>query len=48
MDTWEPELQDEARDVIREFAHLFAVGDTDLGKTSVVKHTIQVTEPFPL
>ena len=47
LNTWEPDLQDNARDLNREFAHLFGQDDMDLGKTSVVKHTVKVAHSAP-
>ena len=47
-ETWEPVLKDGARELIREFTHLFSLDDMDLGKPSVVEHTIKVTDTVPL
>ena len=33
--------------LIEEFGFLFALDDPDLGKTSIVKHTIKLTDPTP-
>ena len=39
--------QKEVRDLITEFGFLFALDDLDLGKTSVSKHTMKLTNPTP-
>ena len=45
MEEWEPQLQQDAGDLIHEFACIFSQNDLDLGKTSIVKHSIQVYDP---
>ena len=47
LDTWDPSLQEETKSLIKEYAHIFLMGDMDLGKTSVIKHMIKVTDPIP-
>ena len=47
MEEWEPQLQQDACDLICEFACIFSQNDLDLGKTSIVKHSIQVNDPVP-
>ena len=47
MEEWEPQLQEEAQDLICKFACIFSQNDLDLGKTSIVKHSIKVSEPIP-
>ena len=47
MEEWEPQLQQAAQDLIREFACIFSQDDLDLGKTSIVKHSIKVNDPVP-
>ena len=44
---WSVEEQKDVRDLITEFGFLFALDDLDLGKTSVVKHTMKLTNPTP-
>ena len=44
---WSVQEQKEVRDLITEFGFLFALDDLDLGKTSVVKHTMKLTNPTP-
>ena len=46
MVEWEPQLQQEARDLICEFACILSQNDLDLGKTSIVKHSIKVNDPI--
>ena len=41
---WNPEDQQEARKILREYADVFAKDNIDLGRTSVVKHKITLTE----
>ena len=40
IEEWEPHLQQEAEDLICEFACIFSQNDLDLGKLSIVKHSI--------
>ena len=47
MEEWEPPLQQAAPDLIHEFACIFSLDDLDLGKTSIVKHSIKVNDPVP-
>ena len=47
IENWETEEQKEVRDLIEEYAFLFALDDLDLGKTSVVKHSIKLTDETP-
>ena len=44
---WSVQEQKEVRDLITEFRFLFALDDLDLGKTSVGKHTMKLTNPTP-
>ena len=44
---WNMEDQEEAKKLIADFDHLFALSDMELGKTSIVKHHIKVTHPVP-
>ena len=44
---WLKQEQMKGRDLITEFGFLFALDDFDLGKTSVVKHTMKLTNPTP-
>ena len=46
MEEWEPLLQQAAQDLIHEFVCIFSQDDLDLGKTSIVKHSIKVNDPF--
>ena len=47
MEEWEPQLYQDAWDLICEFACNFSQDDLDLGKTSIVKHSIKVNDPVP-
>ena len=40
-------MQQDTQDLIREFACIFSQNNLDLGKTSVVKHSIKVNDPVP-
>ena len=42
MEKWEPPLQKAAQDLICKFTCIFSQDDLDLGKTSIVKHSIKV------
>ena len=46
--TWTPEQQQKAKDVIKEYSFLFAMGILDLGKTNLVKHKIELTDYTPI
>ena len=45
IDEWEPQIQQEAQDLICEYACIFSQSDLDLGKPSIVKHSIKVNDP---
>ena len=47
MEEWEPQLQQDAQDLICKFACIFSQNDLDLGKTSIAKHSIKVNDPIP-
>ena len=47
IDDWDPMMQQEAWDLICEYACVFSPNDLDLGKTSIVKHSIKVTDSTP-
>ena len=47
MEEWEPQLQQDAWDLICEFACIFSQNDLELGKTSIVKHSIKVNDAVP-
>ena len=47
IDDWIPKIQQEAPDLIHEYACIFCQYDLDLGKTSIVKHSIKLTDPTP-
>ena len=45
IDDWDPQIQQEAQYLICEYACIFSQNDLDLGKTSIVKHSIKVNDP---
>ena len=47
IDKWEPQIQQEAQDLIHNYACIFSQNDSDIGKTSIVKHSIKVNDPTP-
>ena len=44
---WDPMIQQEACNLIHEYACIFTQNNLDLGKTSIVKHSIKLTDPVP-
>ena len=46
-DDWDPKMQQEAHDLIHEYTCIFSQNDLDIGKTSIVKHSIKLTDPTP-
>ena len=48
ISSWSEKEQTDVRDLIKEFGFLFSLDDLDLGRTSVAKHKIQLTNPVPL
>ena len=47
IESWSEADQQKAIDLLKEYHHLFALDDLELGCTSQVKHTIKVTDPVP-
>ena len=47
LDEWDSEDIAEAKSIIADFGHIFALDDMDMGKTSVVKHEIKLTDYTP-
>ena len=47
MKNWEPSLQKAAQELISEFTCIFSQDDLDLGRTSIVKHSIKVNDSIP-
>ena len=41
---WSKKYQEEVQKLIKDFGSLVALNDLDLGKTSIVKHTIKLTD----
>ena len=44
---WPEDLQQEVHNLMVEYQHLFALNDLELGKTSMVKHEIILSNPVP-
>ena len=47
MQGWDPVLIEEARQLFREFVHIFALESTDMGHTLMVKHKIRLDNYTP-
>ena len=47
IDKWDSKMQQEPQDLIHEYACIFSQNDLDLGKTSIVKHSIKLTDMTP-
>ena len=48
IETWPEANQQKAIDLLKEYHHLFALDDLELGFTSQVKHKIKVMDLVPL
>ena len=46
-DSWDPKLVEEAKQLFREYAHIFALENLDMGHTSMVKHEIRLDNYAP-
>ena len=44
---WSEDLQQQVHELMIEYQHLFALNDLELGKTSMVKHEIKLSNPVP-
>ena len=44
---WPEDLQQQVHELMIEYQHLFALNDLELGKMSVVKHEIKLSNPRP-
>ena len=44
---WPDPEQEQARELLLKWKHLFACSDPDLGKTALIKHKIEVTDRTP-
>ena len=44
---WDPKIQQEPQDLICEYTCIFSQNDLDLGKTSIIKHSIKLTDSTP-
>ena len=47
MEEWIQNEQKEAQELITEYAGIFAISDMDLCRTSLVKHSIRLTDNTP-
>ena len=47
LEEWSEAEQVQARELLIKWKHLFACSDLDLGKTSLIKHQIEVTDLMP-
>ena len=47
LEDWLEEKQMQARELLTRWGHLFAYSDLDMGKTSLIKHQIKLTEWTP-
>ena len=47
IESWAEADQQKAVDLLKEYHHLFALDDLDMGCTSQVKHKIKITDPMP-
>ena len=47
LETWPEHLQDQAKALLKSHASLFSKHDLDMGRTSLVKHKIVLTDPVP-
>ena len=44
---WDSTVQQEADNLIHEYAYIFLQNDLDLGKTLIIKHSVKLTDPTP-
>ena len=44
LEEWSGAEQEDAWELITEYASIFAMSDMDLGRTSLVKHSIKLTD----
>ena len=47
MEDWSDDIQHEAVELFKEFHHLFALSDLELGCTSNIKHEIKLNNEVP-
>ena len=47
VETWTPDQQQAAKDLLVDSADVFSKNDLDLGKCNILKHNIKITEPQP-
>ena len=44
---WNPTVQQKANNLIHEYVCIFSQSNLDLGKTSIIKYSIKLTDPTP-
>ena len=47
LEEWPESEQEQARELLLKWEHLFAHSGLDLGKTALIKHKIEVTDQMP-
>ena len=47
LEEWSQNEKKEAQELITAYAGIFPISDMDLGKTSLVKHSIRITDDTP-
>ena len=47
LQDWPESEQEQARELLLKWEHLFAQNDLDLGKTALIKHKIKLTNQTP-
>ena len=47
LDEWPEAEQEQARELLLKWEHLFACSNLDLGKTSLIKHWIKLMDQMP-
>ena len=47
LEEWPETKQEQTRELLLKWYHLFASSDLDLGKTSLIKHWIKITDWMP-
>ena len=45
LDSWTGEQQQSTKELLVDSADVFSQSDLDLGKCSIIKHAIQITDP---
>ena len=47
IDEWDPKMQQEVWDLMCEYTCIFSGNHLDFGKTSIIKHSIKLTNSTP-